>query len=72
MAELKFFGYLAEIDGARVKKIVIEKPAALREVLPPAFPEKNIIILVNQKPARLDSRIRNEDRVSLMPFLSGG
>lgn len=72
MAELKFFGYLADLAGARIKEIILEKPAALREILPPAFPEKNIIILVNQEPARLDSLIRNEDRVSLMPVLSGG
>ena len=72
MVELKFFGYLADIAGARTKKMDLEKPVALREVLPPSFPEKNIIILINQKAGHLDSLIKNEDHVSLMPVLSGG
>ncbi len=72
MAELKFFGYLADIAGARAKEINLEKPVALREILPASFPETNITILINQKVGHLDSLIRNEDRVAIMPILSGG
>ena len=72
MAELKFFGYLADIVGARAQEMSLERPVALREILPPSFPEANIIILINQKVGHLDSLIRNEDRVALMPILSGG
>ena len=72
MAELKFFGYLAEIVGARAKEMSLEKPVALREILPSRFPKTNIIILINQKVGNLDSLIKNEDSVVLMPILSGG
>jgi molybdopterin converting factor small subunit len=72
LAELKFFGYLADIAGARAKEMTLEKPVALREILPASFPETNVIILINQEVGHLDSLIRNEDRVSLMPILSGG
>ena len=72
MAELKFFGYLADIVGVRAKGMSLEKPVALREILPPSFPETNITVLINQKPGHLDSLIRNEDCVTLMPILSGG
>lgn len=72
MAELKFFGYLADIVGARAKEVTLEKPLALKEILPSPFPETNIIILINQKVGNLDSMIRNEDSVVLMPILSGG
>jgi molybdopterin converting factor small subunit len=72
LAELKFFGYLADIVGTRAKEMNLEKPVALREILPPSFPGKNIIILINQKAGDLDSLIRNEDHVALMPVLSGG
>jgi molybdopterin converting factor small subunit len=72
LAELKFFGYLADIVGARAKEMSLEKPVALREILPHPFPEMNIIILINQKVGNLDSLIRNEDSVVLMPILSGG
>ncbi len=72
MAELKFFGYLADIAGARAKVMSLEKPVTLREILPASFPETNVIILINQEVGHLDSLIRNEDRVALMPILSGG
>ena len=72
MAELKFFGYLADIAGARAKEMSLEKPVALREILPSAFPEKNIIVLINQKTGSLDSLIKDEDSIVLMPILSGG
>jgi molybdopterin converting factor small subunit len=72
LAELKFFGYLADIVGARAKEMSLEKPVALREILPPSFPETNITVLINQQPGHLDSLIRNEDRVTIMPILSGG
>jgi molybdopterin converting factor small subunit len=72
LAELKFLGYLADIVGARAKEISLEKPVALREILPPSFPETNITILINQKAGHLDSLVRNEDAVAIMPILSGG
>jgi molybdopterin converting factor small subunit len=72
LAELRFFGYLADIVGARVKEMTLEKPVALRKILPASFPETNITVLINQKPGHLDSLICNEDRVALMPILSGG
>jgi molybdopterin converting factor small subunit len=72
LADLKFFGYLADIVGARAKEVSLEKPVALREILPFPFPETNIIILINQNVGNLDSLIKNEDSVVLMPMLSGG
>jgi len=72
LAELKFFGYLADIVGARAKEMSLEEPVALREILPSPFPEKNIIVLINQKAGNLDSLVKNEDSVVLMPILSGG
>jgi len=72
LAELKFFGYLADIVGTRAKEMSLEKPVALREILPSPFPEESIIILINQKVGNLDSLIKDEDSVVLMPILSGG
>ena len=72
MAELKFFGYLADIVGARTKEVNLGKSLPLREMVPSPFPETNIIILINQKVGNLDSLIKNEDSVVLMPILSGG
>ncbi|MBM4278000.1 MAG: MoaD/ThiS family protein [Deltaproteobacteria bacterium] len=72
MAELKFFGYLSDFVGTRGKEVNLERPVPLREILPPRFPETNIIILINQKAGSLDSLIQDEDSVVLMPILSGG
>ena len=72
MAEIKFFGYLADLAGTREKEVNLENPVPLREMLPSFFPEKNIIILINEKVGGLDSLIQDEDSVVLMPILSGG
>ena len=72
MTELKFLGYLAEIVGARTKHLVLQKPTPLRSVLPPSFPEKNIIILIDKKVGHFDSFIENGNSVIIMPVVSGG
>ncbi len=72
MAELRFLGFLADVAGVRVKHLVLEKPTPLREILPPSFPDKNIIILIDQKMGNLDTLIEEENLVLLMPILSGG
>jgi molybdopterin converting factor small subunit len=72
MAELKFLGYLADKVGKRSQEVLLEKPRRLRDLLPSPFPEQDIVILINQKVGSLDSMIQNEDRVVLMPMISGG
>ena len=72
MAELKFFGYLSDLMGTRVKEVRLERPVTLRELVPPAFPETNIIVLINQKAGNLDSKVEDQDSIVLMPVLSGG
>jgi molybdopterin converting factor small subunit len=72
MAELKFLGYLADRVGKRGQEVLLEKPRRLRDLLPSPFPEQDIVILINQKVGNLDSMIQNEDRVVLMPMISGG
>jgi len=72
MAELKFLGYLAEKVGKRSQEVLLESPQRLRDLLSLPFPEQDIIILINQKVGNLDSMIQNEDRVVLMPMISGG
>ncbi len=72
MAELKFLGYLADKVGKRSQEVLLERPKRLRDLLPSPFPEEDITILINQKVGNLDSMIQNEDRVILMPMISGG
>ncbi len=72
MAELKFFGYLSDLAGTRIKELSLDHPVLLRELVPASFPELDMIILVNGKVGTLDSEITDPDRVVLMPILSGG
>lgn len=72
MVEIKFLGYLTEIAGTRKKEVWIETPKRLREMLPPSFPDKNIIILIDGKAGDLDAIISPGQSVILMPILSGG
>jgi hypothetical protein len=72
LAELKFLGYLTKIAGARVKQVSLKKPVPLRRIVPPAFPEKDIIILIDEKVGNLDSLIENDSSVVIMPIISGG
>ncbi len=72
LAEIKFFGYLSDLAGTRVRDLRLDHPILLRDLIPPDFPERNIIILINQKVGNLDSEITDKDSVALMPILSGG
>ncbi len=72
MAEIRFFGYLSDLVGTRVKELKLDRPVTLRKLVPSTFPETNIIILVNQKAGSLDSEITDRDSVVFMPVLSGG
>ena len=72
MAEFKFLGYLAEIVGDRVKNLFLDKPTPLRKFLPSSFPERDIIILIDNKVGNLDSLIENKNSVVIMPMISGG
>lgn len=72
MAEIRFLGYLSALVGRRTEEVELTKPVPLRELLPPSFPNENIIILVDEHPADLDTPIRPQSSVTLMPMLSGG
>lgn len=72
MVEIKFLGYLSEIAGARKKEVFVESPMPLREILPPSFPEKNIIVLIDGKSGDLNTLVSPGQSVILMPILSGG
>jgi molybdopterin converting factor small subunit len=72
MAELRFLGYLAEIHGKKREQISLENPRKLREILGVGFPENRSIVLINGRVGNFDSVIRNEDKVVVMPMISGG
>ncbi|MCK5554329.1 MAG: MoaD/ThiS family protein [Deltaproteobacteria bacterium] len=72
MAEFRFLGYLGEIFGKKRVRISLESPMKLRDILEVEFPEDRSIVLINQRVGNFDSLIRNEDKVVIMPMISGG
>jgi molybdopterin converting factor small subunit len=72
MAEFRFLGYLAEIYGKKRGRVSLENPGKLREILGIEFPENRSIVLINGRVGNFDSLIRNEDKVVIMPMISGG
>jgi len=72
LAKLRFLGYLADLAGARTKEVAIVGTKSLREVLPPSFPEQNVIVLIDRNIGNLKSLIGNESSVTLMRIPSGG
>jgi hypothetical protein len=72
LAQLRFFGYLADLIGTRTKEVPLENSVPLGGLLPSSFPRENIVILIDEKPGGMESMITNESSVVLMPVLSGG
>ena len=72
MSELKFIGFLADIFGKKDTEITLDRPTKLRDGLGIPFPEERAIVLINQRQGDYDSLIENQDKVVIMPMISGG
>jgi molybdopterin converting factor small subunit len=72
MAEFKFLGYLADIYGKKRVKITLDSARKLRDILGVEFPEDRAIVLINRTAGNFDSLISNDDKVVIMPMISGG
>jgi len=72
MAEFRFLGYLADMIGERVVNIPLENPIKLRDILRVEFPEDRSTVLINQQAGNFNSLILDEDKVIIMPIISGG
>lgn len=74
MAKIKLLGYPAVVAGFKEKEIKIEGKARIREVVifKKQINEDRIIVLVNHKPATLDTEITDKDNILIMPVIGGG
>lgn len=72
MALIKFVGFLRDIIKKQQVEVYLKDPKKVRDLLHSVLPEKNIIVLINQKGATLDSIVKNDDNVLILPVISGG
>ncbi|MHA1595002.1 MAG: MoaD/ThiS family protein [Candidatus Baldrarchaeia archaeon] len=70
---VKLLGYIAEMLGFRNRELNIGKGLRVRELLKGVnVDEKRIIVLINGKPANMDSILRGGEYVVIMPVVGGG
>jgi molybdopterin converting factor small subunit len=72
MVEIKFIGYIAEKVGTREMKVSLKRPVKLKDIIEVKLSQDRAIVLINQKRGTLDSRIKNGDKIMIMPVVSGG
>ena len=72
MATLKFVGFIAELLKTNEMYVELENPVKLSSLLPETLQEDRTIVLINQDGASLDSFVTNEDKVLILPVISGG
>lgn len=76
MIEIEFLGYFADLTG--YKKVTIKmrkgKVKDLLEFFPKMLevPRENIIVLVNGIAAKLETDVKEGDKVAVMPPIGGG
>ena len=74
MVKIRALGRIAEKLGFREREIHLNKPVKIIDFLPllNEISEEHLIILVNNEPADKNTIIKNEDKIVLMPVVSGG
>ena len=71
---IRYYGYLAgEIDG-EVEVEIPDEGAAIRDIvkLPSGVDINELVLLVNGKPAKPDTRVKPGDSIAVMPHIGGG
>ncbi len=74
MVKIRALGWIAEKLGFREREIHLNKPVKIIDFLPllNEISDEHLIILVNNEPADKNTIIKNEDKIVLMPVVSGG
>ncbi|ABL77505.1 MoaD/ThiS family protein [Thermofilum pendens] len=70
-----FYGFLIDVAKARELTVGVEKPTRLEEILGEGFlakSGKDLVVLVNDLPATLDTYVRPGDVVKILPHIGGG
>lgn len=73
MVKIRLISYLSTIAGYKEKQIKVNVPTKIRELISfPTLPEDRIIILVNERGAKLDTLVQDEDEIKVLPVVGGG
>jgi molybdopterin converting factor small subunit len=72
MVEIKFIGFIAEKVGSQRLNVSLKQPMKLKDMLEVELSKDRCIVLINHQRGSLNSRIKNGDKVMIMPVVSGG
>ena len=72
MVEIKFIGFIAEKVGSQRLNVSLKQPMKLKDMLEVELSKDRCIILINHQRGSLNSRIKNGDKIMIMPVVSGG
>ncbi len=74
MVKVKALGWIAEKIGFNEKVFRLKKPLKIIDFLPilTEIDDKYFIILVNNKPANKNTIVKDDDKIVIMPVVSGG
>ena len=73
MVTIRIISYLKEIAGYEEKSFKIDISTQIRELVSfPNIPDNRLVVLVNEKGARMDSYVTDDDRVVILPMVGGG
>jgi len=76
MIEIEFLGYFTDLAGCKKATIKMRKGKVkdLLEFFPKILgvPRENIIVLVNGVAAKLETSVKEGDKVAVMPPIGGG
>ena len=72
--KIRLIGYLSQKLGYRERMLELKKGKKLKDVLelPKDVDPTNLIILINGKPGNLETEIKDDDHVVVMPMTGGG
>ncbi|MHA2170323.1 MAG: MoaD/ThiS family protein [Candidatus Kariarchaeaceae archaeon] len=73
MVTIRIVSYLKEITGYEERTIKIDNSIQIRELVSfPNIPDNRLVVLVNEKGAKMDNFVKDDDRVVILPVVGGG
>jgi len=76
VAKIKLIGWVADLAKFKEKEVKISSPIKVKDLLNirkiDEIDEERIIVLINGKPATLETRVKNSDQIVVMPVIGGG
>jgi len=76
VVKIKLIGWIADLAKFKEKEVKIETLTKVKDLLNiekiDKIDEERIIVLINGKPATLETEIKDSDQIVVMPVIGGG